>query len=245
VSVDIGVGREAARALNIGFFSRMVRGTPWVRMKAASSLDGRTALPNGVSQWITSVEARTDGHSWRACAGAVLTGIGTVLEDDPELGVRLVESPRQPALVIVDSRLQTPVSARLWRVAGRRVVLFTANTDRADHQQYLDRGAEVIVLPNASGKVDLAAAIRELGKQEINELHVEAGHKLNGSLLREQLVDELLLYQAPLLMGEGAGIAAIGPFAALDDSICLRWLDMRRVGPDLRLRAVIADRDRF
>ena len=245
VEVQVGPGAEAARELNLGFFSRMVRGTPWLRMKAASSLDGRTALPNGVSQWITSPEARADGHAWRARADAVLTGIGTVLEDDPQLDVRGVPTPRQPALVIVDSRLQTPLDARLWHAAPRSVHLYTAVADDTRHQSLRERGARVVVLPDARGKVDLAAMLKDLAAQEINEVHVEAGHKLNGSLWRAGLVDELLLYLAPRLLGEGAGIAALGPFSALDQAPALAWLDVDRVGPDVRLRARGLGRDRF
>ncbi len=245
VDVEVGPGADAARELNLGFFSRMVRGTPWVRMKAASSLDGRTALPNGVSQWITSAPAREDGQRWRARADAVLTGIGTVLQDDPQLNVRLAGATRQPALVVVDSRLETPLAARLWLVPRRRVIIYTAADDGARQQALTARGAEVVRLANARGKVDLAATLRDLARREVNEVHVEAGHKLNGSLLREGLVDELLLYQAPKLLGDGAGIAALGPFMQLGDSIELEWRELQRVGADLRLRAVVAGRDRF
>ncbi len=245
VQVQVGPGAEASRALNLGFFSRMVRGTPWVRLKVASSLDGRTALPNGVSQWITSPEARVDGHAWRARADAVLTGIGTVQLDDPQLNVRLPQVSRQPALLIVDSLLDTPLNARLWSAAQRAIVIYTAVTDEARHRPLRAQGAEVVALPNAGGKVDLAALLQDLGRREVNELHVEAGHQLNGSLLREGLVDELLLYQAPRLLGEGAGIAALGPFAQIDQAPTLEWREVERLGPDLRLRAVLAGRDRF
>lgn len=245
VEVQVGQGAEVSRELNMGFFSRMVRGTPWVRLKAASSLDGRTALPNGQSQWITSPEARTDGHAWRARACAVLTGIGTVLQDDPQLDVRLVAAPRQPALVLVDSRLQTPPTARLWRSAARRVRIYTAVEDAARRQALVDLGAEVVTLPDAHGKVDLVAMLRDLARHEVNEVHVEAGFKLNGSLMRDGLVDELLLYQAPLLLGEGAGIAAIGPFDALAEGTRLTLREVRRVGPDLMVLARGLGRDAF
>ena len=245
VVVDVGPGAEAARALNLGFFSRMVRGTPWVRMKAASSLDGRTALPNGVSQWITSAAAREDGHRWRARADAVLTGIGTVLEDDPLLNVRLPQVARQPALVVVDSRLELPPAARLWSAAQRRIHVYAAVDDEARRQVLQGLGAEVVTLANPQGKVDLAAMLKDLARREVNEVHVEAGHKLNGSLLREGLVDELLLYQAPKLLGEGPGIAAMGPFTQLSEAVTLEWREVRPVGDDLCLRAVVAGRDRF
>ena len=245
VQVDVGLGAAEARELNIGFLSRVVRGTPWVRLKAASSIDGRTALPNGASQWITSAEAREDGHRWRVRAGAVLTGIGTVLEDDPLLNVRVPGVTRQPALVIVDSQMQTPAAARLWSVPERAVLIYAASNDGERRQALQAKGATVVVLPNAHGKVDLPAMLRDLGQRDINELHVEAGYKLNGSLFREALVDELLLYQAPLLLGEGAGIAAIGPLRALGEGVALDWQSCEQVGPDLRLIARVAGRATF
>ncbi len=245
IEVDVGQGAEEMRELNIGFFSRMVRGTPWVRMKAASSLDGRTALPNGVSQWITSTPAREDGHAWRARACAVLTGIGTVLEDDPRLDVRLPGVHRQPTLVLVDSRLETPTDARLWNATERRILIYTASADTDRRHALTELGAQVIALPGANGKVELPAMLLDLAQREINEVHVESGHKLNGSFLREGLADELLLYQAPLLIGEGSGIAALGPFTELNQSVKLEWVEACRVGADMRLRARVAGRDRF
>ncbi len=245
VEVEVGPGAEETRELNIGFFSRMVRGTPWVRMKVASSLDGRTALPNGASQWITSPAAREDGHAWRSRACAVLTGIGTVLEDDPKLNVRLPDIRRQPTLVLIDSRLETPTNAQLWRAAERKILIYTANNDVARHETLAALGAQIITLPNPQGKVDLSAVLRDLGQREINELHVEAGHKLNGSLLREGLVDELLLYQAPLLLGEGLGIAALGPYTELAQGISLEWVEVSPIGADMRMRVRIAGRDQF
>lgn len=227
----------AARELNIGFFTRMERGTPWVRLKVASSLDGRTALPDGRSQWITSPAARADAQAWRARACAVLTGIGTVLDDDPLLNVRLPDSPRQPALVVLDSQLRTPAQARLWQVAGRRVCIATAVTDAARQQPLQARGAQVLALPGDDGRVDLPALLAHLARQEVNELHVEAGHRLNGALLRAGLVDELLLYQAPRLLGDGVGIADLGPLAGLDQALAFDWHAIERVGPDLRLLA--------
>ena len=246
VVVEVGQGAAEARELNLGFFSRIVRGTPWVRMKAACSLDGRTALPNGVSQWITSEAARADGHVWRARAGAVLTGIGTVLEDDPLMNVRLAQpSLRQPDLVVIDSRLELSLNAKLWTVPERRVLVYTASADAARQQALEAQGAAVICLPNPAGKVALDDMLRDLGRREVNDLHVEAGFKLNGSLLREGLVDELLVYLAPRLMGEGAGIAAIGPFEQLTDTQALQWQSVERVGDDLRLLARLPGRDAF
>jgi len=238
---------QQARELNIGFLSRMVRGLPWVRLKAAGSLDGRTALPNGVSQWITSPEARAEGHAWRRRAGAVLTGIGTVLEDDPRLDVRLVPTERQPVRVIVDARLQTPASARILHAPGA-VWVYTAvdpTTSAARRTELQAAGATVIDCPGAHGKVDLAAMLRDLAARDINELHIEAGHKLNGSFLREGLVDELLLYLAPKLLGDGAGLAALGPFEALRQAPEFDFVDVQRIGPDLRLRARPPGRDAF
>lgn len=237
----------ATRALNIGFLSRMVRHVPWVRLKVAGSLDGRTALPNGVSQWITSPEARTDGHGWRKRAGALLTGIGTVLEDDPRLDVRLVPTARQPVRVVIDSRLETPVAARILQPPGE-VWIYTAAApanSAARRAALQEAGATVIDCPGPRGKVDLPAMLRDLAQRNINELHVEAGHKLNGSFLREGLVDELLLYLAPKLLGEGAALAALGPFDTLDGVLSFEFVDAQRVGPDLRLRARPPGRDNF
>ena len=239
-----------SRELNIGFFSRMIRKTPWVRMKIAASLDGKTALDNGVSQWITSPEARTDGHIWRARAGAILTGIGTVLQDNPRLDVRLPGEHRQPPLVVVDSRLQTPVDAAVF-MEGRQVFIYTALHNEARKQALEARGATIIYLPGkdaddlATGKVDLSAMLRDLGRREVNELHVEAGHRLNGSLIHEGLVDEFLLYLAPKLLGQGRGMASFGPLTNLDDAPQLNFISTSLVGPDLRLLARLQGRDVF
>ena len=239
-----------SRELNIGFFSRMVRKTPWVRMKIAASLDGKTALPNGASQWITGSQARADGHAWRARASAILTGIGTVLSDKPRLDVRLVATPRQPHLVVVDSALQTPLDAPLF-IPGRKLFLYAAVEDAAKAHGLSAQGATVIYRPGQhpdgkpTHKVDLAALLRDLGQREINELHVEAGHKLNGSLLREGLVDELLVYLAPKLMGQGADMAHFGPLSALSQALPLSFQSTEMVGPDLRLLARLAGRGNF
>lgn len=240
----------ASRELNIGFFSRMIRGTPWVRMKAAMSLDGVTALSNGTSQWITGEAARVDGHAWRARACAVLTGIGTVLEDDPMLDVRQVPTPRQPHLVIIDSKLETPATARLFQAPAqgltRRVFIYCAVSDASRQAALEQRGATVIALPGAGGKVDLAAMLRDLATREVNELHLEAGHKLNGSFVREGLVDEFLLYLAPQLLGMGgAGLANWGPLQSLDQRLPLRFASVEPVGDDLRILARVQGRDHF
>jgi diaminohydroxyphosphoribosylaminopyrimidine deaminase / 5-amino-6-(5-phosphoribosylamino)uracil reductase len=256
----------ASRELNIGFFSRMVRKTPWVRLKVAASLDGQTALGNGSSQWITGQAARADGHAWRARACAVLTGIGTVLQDDPLLDVRHVDTPRQPHLVIVDSKLETPLDAKLFAtlgkraasgetfgltqdalnsIAGRAIFIYAAAPNDAKKQALEALGAQVIYLPDAHGKVDLAAMMLDLGKREINELHVEAGFKLNGSLIRTGLVDELLVYTAPKLLGPGMGVANLPALTALADAVQLDFKSAELVGEDLRIVARVRGRDSF
>jgi len=238
----------ATRELNIGFFSRMIRKTPWVRLKIAASLDGKTALDNGVSQWITSDAARADGHAWRARASAVLTGIGTVLGDNPRLDVRLVDAPRQPSLVLLDSRLRTPPDAQIFK-ADRKVLIYAAVPDAARQAALEARGACVIYLPDAQAakpdKVDLAAMLADLGRREVNELHVEAGQQLNGALLRAGLADELLVYLAPKLLGSGRTMASLGPFTALQDALALDFKSSTAVGPDLRILARVTGRDPF
>lgn len=245
VDVEVGPGGAESRELNIGFFSRMVRGTPWVRMKAASSLDGVTALHNGQSQWITSAPARADGHAWRARACTILTGIGTVLEDNPRMNVRDVDTPRQPRIAVVDSKLDMPLDAHVLK-APSACLIYTCSTNQSNIEQLQALGATVIAMPNAAGKVDLAAMLRDLAQRGTNELHVEAGFKLNGSLIREGLVDELLFYQAPRLLGTGAmGIANFGPLDSLDQGLPLVFHDVARLGPDLRIVARVQGREQF
>ncbi len=229
IRFEHGLMEEAARELNIGFVSRMARGRPWVRLKAATTLDGRSALADGTSQWITGPEARRDGHRWRARACAVLTGIGTVKADDPRLTVREVQTTRQPLRVIVDSRLETPPSAKI--LEGEKVLVFSGKPGTL-------KNAEVVALPNAGGKVDLPRMLEALAARGINELHVEAGFKLNGSLVREGCVDELLLYLNPSLLGDSAqGLLDLPAPASLEKRLKLRMLSLERLGVDLRILA--------
>lgn len=244
VEVEIGPGAAESRELNLGFFSRMIRKTPWVRMKIAASLDGKTALENGQSQWITSEPARVDGHAWRARACAVLTGIGTVLEDDPLLDVRLVDTPRQPHLVVIDSQLQTPLDARLWK-QQRQVFIYAAQDEPAKRAALEAKGATVIVLAGAGGKVDLAAVLGDLAQREVNEVHVEAGYKLNGSLVQAGLVDEYLVYLAPKLLGPGRGLAHLPTLPDLSSALQLDFTAVERLGSDLRIMARPPGRDQF
>lgn len=235
IAVSTGLLAEQAYELNIGFFSRMRRGLPWVRMKTAASLDGMTALHNNLSQWITGPEARADGHAWRARACAILTGIGTVKADDPQLNVRGVETPRQPRRIVVDSRLEIDPSARVLAGGGSWIAAAVANPQK--EAALRAAGAEIIMLPNPAGKVDLPELMRELGRRQINELHVEAGGKLNGSLLREGCVDELLVYLAPTLLGDAQGMFALPALTALDQQMRLKFHEVQQIGADLRILA--------
>jgi diaminohydroxyphosphoribosylaminopyrimidine deaminase/5-amino-6-(5-phosphoribosylamino)uracil reductase len=236
IKVELGVLADEAREMNRGFLHRMQHGRPWVRMKIAASLDGGTALQNGESQWITSTQARDDGHAWRARACAVLTGIGTVQQDDPQLNVRAVETPRQPRRIVVDSHLEISPQAKILQ--GAASWIFTAVEGGARADQLRAEGHELIALPDESGKVDLRALMNELGLREINELHVEAGFKLNGSLLRAGVVDELLLYLAPCLLGPAQGLARLPVLEHLSDRLAFRFHEVEQVGPDLRLRVM-------
>lgn len=234
IEVTVGVMEHEARELNIGFISRMTRSRPWVRLKIAASLDGKTALSNGHSQWITGPDARRDGHRWRARACAILTGVGTVRDDNPQLSVRDIDTTRQPLRVIVDSQLQTPTDAKI--LSGGNVLIACATQNENLAAPLRQRGAEIILLPNASGKVELPQLLTDLAKRGINELHVEAGYKLNGSLLREGLVDELLIYLAPCFLGDSAqGMANLPEISDLQRKQALKIIDNRMVGSDIRL----------
>jgi diaminohydroxyphosphoribosylaminopyrimidine deaminase/5-amino-6-(5-phosphoribosylamino)uracil reductase len=244
ITVSSGLLADPARELNIGFFSRMLRGRPWVRVKAAASLDGRTALDNGASQWITGPDARRDGHAWRRRAGAVLTGMGTLEGDDPRLDVRLVPTQVQPLRVLLDSRLRVPASARLLQPPGACLIctcrrqLDAGQVASPTQAALAATGAELLQLPaDAAGRVDLGAVFAELARRSINELHVEAGSELNGALLRGGWIDEWLIYLAPKLVGAGRGIASQGPHDDLAAAAALDFIDVAQLGADLRLRA--------
>ncbi len=251
IAVDCGLMQAEASELNVGFFARMTRGTPWLRSKIAMSLDGRTALANGESKWITGEPARRDVQHWRARSCAVLTGIGTVLADDARLNVREMDGPadcgskglgesgvavRQPLRVVLDSGLRMPSSARVLQGGG--VLVYTAAQDAKKSAALEQAGATVCVLPNGNGQIDLPAMLRDLAQRGCNEVLAEAGSTLNGALLHAGLVDELLLYVAPQLLGDAArGMAQLGELTSLKQRANLRWRDVRQVGNDLRIIA--------
>ncbi|MGZ8268083.1 MAG: bifunctional diaminohydroxyphosphoribosylaminopyrimidine deaminase/5-amino-6-(5-phosphoribosylamino)uracil reductase RibD [Burkholderiales bacterium] len=235
IDVHAGALESEARELNVGFVSRMSRGRPWVRVKVAASLDGKTALRNGRSQWITGPDARRDGHHWRARACAVLTGVGTVRDDDPQLTVREVATSRQPLRVVVDSRLETSPAAR---VVGSGTLIACAVEDSTRSRALQSKGASIIVVPNGSGKVDLAALMQALARREMNEVHVEAGLRLNGSLLDHGLADELLVYLAPTILGDAArSMFALPELRNLTERREVEVTDVRMIGQDIRVQA--------
>ena len=236
IAVETGLCEEEARELNVGFVARMTRQRPWLRLKTAASLDGRTALANGQSRWITGEAARRDGHRWRARSCAVMVGIGTLLADNPRLTVREIKTPRQPRRIVIDRGLAIPLDAHV--LEGGNVLIASAHgaRDRVRHLEEL--GAEVLWLPNAEGKVDLGALMRELARRELNEVLVESGSRLNGALIRAGVVDELIVYLAPHLLGDTArGMFDLGELTALDHRIELTIRDLRRFDADLRVIA--------
>jgi diaminohydroxyphosphoribosylaminopyrimidine deaminase / 5-amino-6-(5-phosphoribosylamino)uracil reductase len=234
IVVASGLMEAAARELNVGFVSRMTRGVPYVRSKIASSLDGRTALKNGVSQWITGAEARRDVQHWRARSCAVLTGINTILADDAQLNVRDLATTRQPLRVVLDSQLRMPLTAKILQGGNTMVYTVTQNVEKITALKKL--GVSVCVLANAQGCVDLNAMLKDLAQRGMNEVLVEAGSVLNGALLQAGLVDELLLYLAPQLLGDMArGMASLGELTQLNQRVELHWQDVRQVGNDLRI----------
>lgn len=237
IQTDIGLLEQEARELNIGFVCRMTRGRPWLRLKIAASLDGKTALNNGVSKWITGADARRDAHRLRARSCAVLTGIGTVLADDPMLDVREVETTRQPLRVVVDSELKMPPTAKML-TQGKTLVV-TASSDQARAERLREAGAEVLVMPPLDGRVDLGRTLDELGRRGINEITAEAGRSLNGALVRQGLADEFVMYFAPLLLGDRArGMFDLPELSEMGDRRELRIADVAMVGRDLRIRAL-------
>lgn len=238
IEVDCGLMEVAARELNIGFFSRMTRGIPWVRSKIGASLDGRTALANGASQWITGEAARNDVQRLRARSCAVLSGIGTILADDPQLNVREMVVERQPLRVVLDSQLRMPLDAR---ILSGGVLIYTASADVHKRMALQAAGAEVVVMAGETGQVDMSAMLGDLARRGMNEVLVEAGKTLNGALLQAGLVDELVLYLAPCFLGDAArGLAEIGELTQLEQGIELKWQDVRQVGGDLRIVAKIS-----
>ncbi len=242
IDVTVGVCAEEALEINPGFVSRMTRGVPYVWLKIAASIDGRTALPNGVSQWITGPQARADGHHWRARSCIVLTGIGTVRTDNPRLDVRHVATPRQPRRGVIDPGLDIHENATV--LAGGDAIIFTANNDPEKIDRLSAHGARVVLVPDASNppsavrkRVDLMAMMRWLAEDDINEVHVEAGEGMNGALIAAGCVDELVLYMAPLLLGDGKGLARIPAIERLEDAARFEFIDVARLGSDMRIRA--------
>jgi diaminohydroxyphosphoribosylaminopyrimidine deaminase/5-amino-6-(5-phosphoribosylamino)uracil reductase len=237
IQVDLAEADIASLAweLNIGFFSRVLRARPWVRLKVAASLDGRTGLDNGVSQWITGAEARADGHAWRRRASAVLTGIGTVLADDPRMDVRLVPSTLQPLRVIADSSLRTPTAARILSAPGT-ALLAVASDPLHRLGEFKALGVEVLRLSGDGGQVDLRQLLAELARRGVNELHVEAGAGLTTAMIRAGLADELLVYVAPRLLGGHRGIVEHPALEKLSETADFAFAESQMIGNDLRLR---------
>ena len=234
IDVDVGVMGAESERLNRGFLQRTSLGRPWVTLKVAASLDGRTAMSSGESRWITGEPARRDVHHWRARSSAVMTGSGTVLADDPGLDVRHIETPRQPLRVVVDSRFSTPAGARILGQPGTTLVA-TAN-EEFEYTDRLSDNVDVVYLPGPDGKVDLSGLMSDLAQREINELLVEAGPTLGGAMLREGLVDEILLYLAPRFLGSDArGMFDLSGVETLGDCAAMNILDIRQFGADLRL----------
>jgi diaminohydroxyphosphoribosylaminopyrimidine deaminase / 5-amino-6-(5-phosphoribosylamino)uracil reductase len=238
VNVVVGLLEAEAAALNVGFVARMSRGTPWVRSKIAASVDGRTALASGESQWITGAAARADGHAWRARACAVMTGVGTILHDDPRLDVRDVPTPRQPLRIVVDRHADTPPQARVFAVGSTLIVTAGARNDA------WPPGVESIAVPDGEGRVDLPALMRELARRDLNEVHVEAGARLNGALLQAGLVDELVVYVAGAIIGDPARgmFERTAPLVSLRERVELSWTSVEHIGNDLRIVARVRRR---
>ena len=256
IEVKVGVLEQQARALNPGFIKRMEQGLPWVRVKLAMSLDGRTAMASGESQWITAEQARADVQRYRAQADAILTGIGTLLADDPSLNVRLSASDleiegevRQPARVILDSQLQTPRDAKLLGLPGETIIMVStatfAHSDKSKKIKALQsKGIQILPIEtnksNNKGSLSLPAVLKALAKQQINEVHVEAGATLCGSLIQQRLADEVILYMAPIFMGSDArGLLNLPGLDKMQDKITLNINDIRAIGKDWRITIMI------
>jgi diaminohydroxyphosphoribosylaminopyrimidine deaminase/5-amino-6-(5-phosphoribosylamino)uracil reductase len=248
IEVECGLMEAAASELNVGFFARMSRGTPWLRSKIAMSVDGRTALANGVSRWITGEPARLDVQHWRARSCAIVTGIGTLLADDPQLNVRDIHATLQPLRVVLDSKLRIPLTARILNKSllpttasngvedAGKLLIYTAVADAKKIEALEKAGASVCVLPDGNGQVNLATMLVDLAQRGCNEVLLEAGSTLNGAMLRASLIDELILYIAPQMLGDAArGMAQLGELTGLEQRVDLKWQDVRQVGNDLRL----------
>ncbi len=242
IEVTVGVLANDALEINPGFVSRMVRGRPYVWAKIAASMDRFTALPDGQSQWITGPKARADGHHWRARSCLVLTGIGTVRADDPQLNVREVQTDRQPKRAVIDPKLEIPDSARLLQTPG--LILFAANPDAKRVAQLQALGAVIVNVPEANNpdRVDMDAVMQWLAEQDMNEVHVEAGAGINGALWRAGCVDELILYLAPTFLGHGMPMLDIPGIDQLSEAGKLSFVDHGNVGEDIRIRARKTDR---
>jgi diaminohydroxyphosphoribosylaminopyrimidine deaminase/5-amino-6-(5-phosphoribosylamino)uracil reductase len=235
VKVEAGLMAAEAESINCGFFSRMRAGRPWIRVKTAVSLDGRTALRNGESKWITGEAARADVQRWRARSSAILTGIGTLLADDPSMDARVAQPVSQPLRVVVDSRWRTPPDSRILAGSGD-VVIFGSSSITVPAGLASSR-AQCLGLPEDNGQLSLRALFESLAGMEVNEVQVEAGARLCGSLLKQRLVDELLVYQAPVLLGDGGpGPFAMGPLESMSDRAHLRIEEVSHFGNDLRFR---------
>ncbi len=235
IDVDVGVMREQAERLNRGFVHRMRHRRPWVMLKLAASIDGRTAMASGESKWITSEASRADVHRLRAKSSAIMTGIGTILADDPALTVRLEGFDRQPMRVIVDSHLTMDANARVM-TQPEEVLIYTAIEDRAQVDRLTHIGADVVRLPGPKDRVDLSAMMEDLAARGVNELLVEAGRTLSGTLVRSGLINELILYLAPHILGDAArGMFRLPEIERLSDRVEFKIGDVRRIGPDLRL----------
>jgi len=246
IAVSVGVCADLALEINPGFVSRMTRGVPYVWMKTAASLDGRTALSNGVSQWITGSQARADGHHWRARSCVVLTGIGTIRTDNPRLNVRHVSTPRQPKRAVIDPAFEINEDATL--IDGEPVYIFTATVNHAKADRLIARNVQVVHVPEGEPtpsrprpRVDMQAMMQWLAANGHNEVHVEAGEGLNGALLAADCIDELLVYMAPMLIGQGKGIAQVPVLQQLDDAHRFSFIDVQLLGADVRLRARVSE----